>query len=232
MDFLTTKGIAASVENIIRNARNFIVLVSPFVKVDRTYIERLLEAERKGIDIKIVFGKEEISKLEQDKFANFNRLRLYFLENLHAKCYINDSSAIITSMNLYGYSEGYNREMGIEIRKYDNLKLYEDIKNEVNSIVESAEKYGVNNYNTYTKSFRYPQKTKMGYCIRCGQPIPYNPSYPLCNNCYSIWNQYGDENYPENYCHGCGNEFNNISYAYPQCHGCWERWQYELSINF
>ena len=232
MEFLTTKGIAASIEKIIRNADNFIAIVSPYVKVDKTYIERLLEAERNDVDIHIVFGKEEMSKLEKEKFKDFSNLNLRFLENLHAKCYMNENTAIITSMNLYGYSEENNREMGVEIQQNEDFELYNDIKKEVKSILEAAEEYHPNSRNPFSNNLKHPQKQRMGHCIRCGQPIPYNPAYPLCNNCYSTWNQYGDENYPENYCHKCGDEFINISYARPQCPECWKEWQFELSKDF
>jgi hypothetical protein len=42
-------------------------------------------------------------------------------------------------MNLYGYSEENNREMGIEIQKKENYELYEEINKECQSIRDSAE---------------------------------------------------------------------------------------------
>ncbi len=123
MDFLTTKGIAASIEKIIRNANDFIVIISPYVKIDKTYIDRLLEAEQKNVEIILVFGKENMRDFEKDKFQSFQNINIYFLANLHAKCYLNENIALITSMNLYGYSEENNREMGIEINRNENLVM-------------------------------------------------------------------------------------------------------------
>ena len=71
---------------------------------------------------------------EKDKFQSFQNINIYFLANLHAKCYLNENTALITSMNLYGYSEENNREMGIEINKSENYGLYEDILKESKSI--------------------------------------------------------------------------------------------------
>ena len=34
-------------------------------------------------------------------------------KNLHAKCYLNEKEALLTSMNLYEYSQEHNDEMGI-----------------------------------------------------------------------------------------------------------------------
>lgn len=43
-----------------------------------------------------------------------------------------------------------------------------------------------------------------GFCIRTGEPIPYNPKRPLSDNAYRSWVQYENYDYPENYCHKTG----------------------------
>jgi hypothetical protein len=43
-----------------------------------------------------------------------------------------------------------------------------------------------------------------GFCIRTGEPIPYNPNRPLSDNAYRSWVQYENYDYPENYCHKTG----------------------------
>ena len=40
-----------------------------------------------------------------------DHVHLYFSKNLHAKCYLNEKKMIITSMNLYEFSQVNNREM-------------------------------------------------------------------------------------------------------------------------
>ena len=63
MEFLTTKGIAASIEKIIRDAKEYIVIISPYVKVDSTYLDRLYEAEQRHIKIYLIFGKDDLRDL-------------------------------------------------------------------------------------------------------------------------------------------------------------------------
>ena len=75
------------------------------------------------MDVSLIFGKNEIQNLKEDKLSYCNNLKVYYLDNLHAKCYLNEDTALITSMNLYDYSEQNNREMGIEVKKSDNYKL-------------------------------------------------------------------------------------------------------------
>ncbi|MBQ1728088.1 MAG: hypothetical protein II039_11950 [Treponema sp.] len=231
MEFLTTKGIAASIEKIIRTAREHIVIISPYIKVDKTYIERLHEADRNNIQIHIVFGKKDMADFEKDKFQNFRNLYIYFLENLHAKCYMNENSALITSMNLYGYSEENNREMGLFINRSDNYDLYDEINRECLSIKDSADSYTLNNKDDflYFPDISFPNSNNSedleGHCIRCGTRIYLNPNYPLCDDCYRVWAQYNNPKFQENYCHKCGRsifwyEEQPISYDHPLCSRC------------
>ncbi len=233
MEFLTTKGIAAGIEKIILNAKEYIIIISPYVKVDKTYIDRLRDADRKGIFILIVFGKKEMRDFEKDKFRGFRNLEVFFLENLHAKCYMNESTAIITSMNLYGYSEEHNREMGIEILNDDNADLFKDILGETDSIKRAAERWTFSQDNGHKSFFSFDEESDrladewpdFGYCIRCGEKINFNPYYPLCDECYQVWSQFSNVEYQENYCHRCGREVwgsrePQVDYAHPLCTDC------------
>jgi phosphatidylserine/phosphatidylglycerophosphate/cardiolipin synthase-like enzyme len=52
--------------------------------------------------------------LEQLKFlTGLRHVYLKFHENLHAKCYLNDTRLIITSLNFYEYSMIHNKEIGV-----------------------------------------------------------------------------------------------------------------------
>lgn len=226
MDFLTTKGIAASIEKVFRTADDFIVIVSPYVKVDKTYIDRLHEADNNGVSIYLIFGKEKLNELEKGKFQDFQNLNIYYLENLHAKCYMNESTIIITSMNLYGYSEENNREFGIEINQDDNYDLFEDILKEIRSIKSAAEDYNIIN-NGFQRNNTRNSRHNNGYCIRYGKRIVFDMTQPLCDDCYQVWVSFGNLEYTENYCHKCGREIDKddshkIDFAHPLCFDCWK----------
>lgn len=223
MKFLTTKGIAASIEDIIKNSKEYIYIISPYVKIDDSYIERLYEAEKNGIDISLIFGKEEMKGFEKDKFRNFNKLKIYFLENLHAKCYFNERTALITSMNLHEYSEKNNREMGIEISKSENPDIYAEIEKEANSIKDNAKLYNLSFQNAKSVNIRY---VNYGYCIHCKTEIPFDREKPLCLNCFYGWRDCGSPICKEKYCHKCGKfikeSFNEqINFEYPLCNECY-----------
>jgi hypothetical protein len=54
------------------------------------------------------------------------------IENLHAKCYGNETTAIITSMNFYEYSIEHNWEMGVLIDE-DN-ESWDSVQNEIDTL--------------------------------------------------------------------------------------------------
>jgi phosphatidylserine/phosphatidylglycerophosphate/cardiolipin synthase-like enzyme len=53
---------------------------------------------------------------------------------------MNEDEAIVTSMNLYSFSQQNNDEMGIYVKKKDDPELYNDILNEVQRLLTISEK--------------------------------------------------------------------------------------------
>jgi|SRR5690554_999413 len=47
-----------------------------------------------------------------------------------------------------------------------------------------------------------------GFCIRSGKKIKFNPKQPMTRESWKIWNEYGNENFPEKYCHKTGKPSN------------------------
>ena len=133
--FLVTSGINHHLEELIKSTNDKLILVSPFLKIGAHFQELLENKNRMKIDIRIVYGKTEIKKEEMDWLQNLAFIRTSFYENLHAKCYMNEKMCIVTSMNLYDFSQINNKEMGILINKDEDKELYEDVKNEVDSII-------------------------------------------------------------------------------------------------
>ncbi len=104
--FLTTRGTSSNLENIINAAERRLVLISPYVRIPETLFPCLKAADKKNVKITLVYGKK--GGLSDDLIGQLKQLvnlSLYFDRNLHAKCYFNETSMVITSMNLYDYSE-------------------------------------------------------------------------------------------------------------------------------
>lgn len=136
-EFLTTKAIAFHIEEIIKTAKEHICIITPYLKLSNTFYERLYEASGKGLDIDFVYGKTELTKHDKELINSLN-INIYFKENLHAKCYMNEESALVTSMNLHSFSEGNNREFGILINRKTDKKAYLGCIDEMKSVLATS----------------------------------------------------------------------------------------------
>ena len=111
--FLTTSGVSYQVELIIKEANKKLVLISPYIQISKVLLERLQNASDKGVQIHLIYGKDELKPVEKKQLNSIENLKLYYYQNLHAKCYFNEKTMVITSMNLYEFSDKHNREMGV-----------------------------------------------------------------------------------------------------------------------
>jgi predicted ATPase len=170
-------------------------------------------------DIRIIYGKAELQAQENKWLNSMDSIRLLFCDNLHAKCYLNEKEAIITSMNLYDYSQQNNREMGIYVAKGEDLQLYKDICAEVESLIRISKKPTIEEKEDNN---RPKGPAKKGHCIRCDAAIELDPGYPLCNKCYKIWSEFSNPEYEEKYCHICGKIY-NTSMRKPLCSSCFKK---------
>ena len=241
--FLQTSGCSYHLENIIREAKTDLYLVSPFLKINDRLFD-LLKSFQDKIHIHILYGKER----RQDgtkKLKEFENCTVYYLQNLHAKCYLNEEAALITSMNLYDFSQINNVEFGMIINKVSKPEEFDQIQAEVIRLIKIAEiidikdkpkKYGLKTVKeenetktiTYKKEPCTPKVKKKftGYCIRCNREIDYNPDNPYCYECWNSWNYFGNADFQEKHCHRCGNKEPSTMNK-PQCYDCYTIWRAE-----
>jgi phosphatidylserine/phosphatidylglycerophosphate/cardiolipin synthase-like enzyme len=205
-EFLTTSGTSFNLENIILEAKTKLILVSPYLQISKTFYERLKDASNRNVAIKIIYGKNDLKETEKKQIAELDNLELFFFENLHAKCYFNENKMIITSMNMYQFSEKNNREMGVLISRKLDTELFEKAVNETLSIIKSAEKVELIKKVIYKEKTEQKSTTnyKKAFCIRCNEKVRTDIEKPFCNDCYNEWNRFRNPEYIENYCHYCG----------------------------
>lgn len=137
--FLNTSGTTYHLEELIKKATERLVLISPYLQFNERIKELLEDKNRLKIDIRIVYGKSELSPQEINWLKNLTFVRTSFCKNLHAKCYLNEHECIITSLNLYEFSQVNNNEMGVLINKSDDAQLYADTYDEVQRIIRISE---------------------------------------------------------------------------------------------
>ena len=220
-EFLTTQGTSYYIEDIIRNAKNELVLISPYLQLSKTFFERLQDADRQNVKIILIYGKDELKPNEKKQLQELRNLSLYFFKHLHAKCFFNEESMVITSMNMYEFSEKTNREMGVLIRAKDDEKVYGEAVKEAQSIVHLATKDELKR--PKSRSYSYKPRTKQtGHCLRCGKSIPLALGKPYCPDCFVAWSEWENPNYKEQYCHNCGKPAPTTMLK-PQCPSCFRK---------
>ena len=119
-EFLRRHDIVSHLHRIIKEAKDLIVLVSPYIDADEV-TKNLLGRQQRSTQINVVYGKEQLRPNQQALFDKLN-IKATFRRNLHAKCYMNENEAVVTSMNLYRYSQDNNDEMGILVSKPESTE--------------------------------------------------------------------------------------------------------------
>jgi len=246
--FLKTADIRSALDGIIREADKQVTLISPFIRISVPLFQTLKIADSRKVRIRLVYGKKkELDSDVRSQLEQLDNLSLAFLQNLHAKCFFNEKQALVTSLNLYDFSE-QNVEMGILINAKDEVALFRDVTKEAEDVcTKLADKVqlrssvfgeAVKGFKSRvdaavkdepkrpkSRSYSHKPRTKQpGHCIRCGKPIPLDLDKPLCRNCFEEWAEWENPNWVERYCHTCGKSA-RTTIAMPECNTCYNESQ-------
>ena len=168
VEFLSTAGVSYHLEELIKQSRERLVLISPYLRLSTRIRELLEDKNRMKIDIRVVYGKSELRPDENNWLERMTSIRTSYCANLHAKCYMSERAALITSMNLYEFSQVNNHEMGVLVDRTQSEDLYRQIYDEAMRIVRLSEEIRV-------KVARVPKEPE-------GDPPPdAAPTCPKCN---------------------------------------------------
>ncbi len=137
--FLNTSATNYFLEELIKTAQDRLILISPFLKLNDRVKELLEDKNRLKIDVRIIYGKNELQNDEISWLSELTFIRTSFCKNLHAKCYLNEESCIITSLNLYEFSQVNNNEMGVYVSRIEDLELYKEAYDEAQRIIRISD---------------------------------------------------------------------------------------------
>lgn len=118
--FVTGDDLIQAVDNIIHEAKERLLIVSPFIRLDG-YFKDLFSIHKGNPDVEIilVFGKNEydVSRSLQEEdfefFKSFPNIGIVYVPNLHAKYFSNEKLGVVTSINLLDASFKNNIEYGV-----------------------------------------------------------------------------------------------------------------------
>ena len=219
--FINTRKAVSEIEDLIKNAGERLILISPYLKLSKDFKELLTIRNSKDKITTIIFGKQELNPDEMKFLQGLRFVILKYNEDLHAKCYVNDDKMIITSLNLYQFSMANNKEMGVLIDKLDpaDIQLFEDAFKEVEYINLTSQRFelittkpiftkSTENKSAKEKATIVQNKRQNGYCIRTGVEIPFNVEKPMSYEAFKSWSKYSDPDYAEKFCHFSGEPSN------------------------
>jgi len=245
VEFLNKDKAYGEIVEIVSKATSKVVLITPYIKVPDDLLERLKYKDGKGIKTIVVcrekdLGKDLASKV-RGELKQLTNLELRFDDDLHAKCFYNEKSMVITSLNLLESSERKNREMGVLLSSEEDSNVFNEALSEAEFIVNRAKKDSTmrsfaNKIIKEAKSVidlpaedssrrvKTSSRTKQkGYCIRCGKNITYDLNAPYCPDCFRVWNKWKDPDYEEEHCHWCGIPNELTTMKRPLCNSCYRK---------
>jgi hypothetical protein len=193
MKLLTGKNIFNALVEIIDEADETLIIVSPFIKLDnlkgdlKKFVEKLKEKSRivelhtrpKGHDkgVEEIYTVEKLSKI----FTGISPDHIYFNKNLHAKLYFNGKKALITSMNLLDYSIENSIEIGYLTDDIDECKKikeqfyekyliepYKEINDNIKNIKKNLnEQYDTLKYDYNKITIENKRDTNTAFVLEC-----------------------------------------------------------------
>ena len=243
-EFLKTKRISAAIEETIEHAAERVIIVSPYLKLTPQFKDAIkIKAQDRSVHIDIIYGKSDLKPGEADWLNSQPRVNTYFRETLHAKCYLNESQAIVTSMNLYEFSEKNNDEFGILLSKDDeaDCKAYKKLAKAVADLLNLADEVTISTTRgSKEKAAAKPEPTAKpaanghkptdapatGYCIQNAKEMAINVHNPVCSGCLYMNNKFKRQ-VNGKHCHACGQEHKS-SVEKPLCRDCFSKYRTTL----
>lgn len=195
-------------------------LVSPYIKSWGRLENEINLALKQKVDVDVIVRENRSGTGDDIAWLQKAGAVVRSVENLHAKIYLNEQSVVVSSMNMYEFSNVNSLEIALVIEDDDSQ---EKIRTYVDKLYELSKPIAGSRSVRERSSRQYTTEAPVaGSCIRCGIEIELDPDRPLCDRCYAIWAEYENEDYKEKYCHLCGKE-KTVTYAKPLCRPCFDR---------
>lgn len=126
MKIVNPNEIGAKISTLVAEATEKVILVSPYVSIHewKKICINLEKAISKGIKVELYY--RELNSDNKNKLEELG-ISLFEVKGLHTKLYFNDNRVIVSSMNLYEYSDLNSIDLAINYEdptEYDSLYSY------------------------------------------------------------------------------------------------------------
>lgn len=223
VELLTAHHLPFRVLNIIEEAQDFVVLVTAYLK-SWTHLDHALKAAvARGVPVTVILRSPDGAKRDREKRTSEAKAlealgaNVHYVDRLHAKAYVNEKAAIVTSFNLVSGSNE-SIELGVLIQDHD---LVDDCIAKIRTYCPELD--DPRQAGKATERALISAAAETGHCIGCAEHLPRNPEKPLCRSCYRSSKKGSDLTaLPERGCHFCGGG-HAATLARPICQSCWKK---------
>lgn len=128
------------ISHISEDARKHLVIICPYLKINEKLKRTIEVADRNGVNVFVIYGKRELDEGTLSWLKGLRHSNIASIKDLHAKLYMNEEFAVISSMNLYEYSQVNNEELGVLCGKRQDRNEFKDITFQVMRLIGISEK--------------------------------------------------------------------------------------------
>ena len=124
MKLIKPKQISGEIMTLLDEADKEVIIISPYVKVTewKKLENTFQKLKLRNVDVKFYFRENENKTLYEIENLGFKAVPI---ENLHCKVYMNENYGIVSSMNLYKYSDENSLDIAY---KTDNAEDYNELR--------------------------------------------------------------------------------------------------------
>lgn len=142
MKLIQPAEISAKIMTLIDNAEEELIIISPYNKIIgwTKLINRIKKAQTRNVKISWYSRKNHVYPKNAEEVRSIG-IEPVLVNDLHAKLYMNEKTAIFTSMNMSKVSDDSSIDIGYIT---ENKEEYEEINNVYNTHLRNASK-GINN---------------------------------------------------------------------------------------
>jgi hypothetical protein len=223
---LGTHQISAAVIELIEETRQYCYLVSPYIKMWHLLDRALAKASEQDKRITV------ITRAGSERKFDVRGFEVVVLNFLHTKLYVNERSAIVSSINLYDTSSTRNHELALHFQGAEAKKLKQEIIDQDLLATQPVHRFAGKHTSAQQAeheqmlAFRADLQSK-GYCVACGVKIDFDGSgsvlSPTIIRCRPCWAKKPWVEAPFRYkiqrCHYCGESLESVL-SEPYHHAC------------
>ncbi len=236
MEILRTHQISAAVIDLIEETKEHCYLVTPYLRPWPILERAFAKARELGTKLTLIVRHEAKAEKAIMAMNDVYGFEVIVLERLHTKLYLNEKTAVVSSMNLYDSSNENNYELALRIRIGSQVRQLRKEIIEQDLLALSPRLHLPGRFQAEVEArakavttFREELKSR-GFCVSCAEKIDFDqtgsilsPRIVRCKPCWAMepWIE-AEYRWPIKFCHYCGEGLQSVL-AQPYHHGCHER---------